>query len=120
MVLRVVGKSRFCGEKLNALLLRYPNSTGLVLRKTREAMTNSTVLQMRSIIGLPHVKNVVHKPNMHRFEYSNGSILAYGGMKDDAQKEAIRSIVPVFSARRMLMEYNDRMYKPAVRSIERR
>jgi len=31
-------------------------------------------------------------------------------------KEAIRSIVPVFSARRMLREYTERMYLPAVQS----
>lgn len=33
-------------------------------------------------------------------------------------KEAIRSIVPAFCARRMLKEYAERMYKPAARTLK--
>ena len=33
-------------------------------------------------------------------------------------KEAIRSIVPVFCARRMLKEYTVRMYKPTVQALK--
>ena len=33
-------------------------------------------------------------------------------------KEAIRSIVPVFCARRMLKEYTERMYKAAAQSTQ--
>jgi starch phosphorylase len=33
-------------------------------------------------------------------------------------KEAIRSIVPVFCARRMLKEYTERMYKPAAQALK--
>ena len=85
------GKSRTAGEKIHAFCKKYPKSTGLMLRKTRESMTNSTVLFMdRLVIG--EDSEVRHYPSMHRFEYSNGSVLVYGGMKDDDQKEQIRSV----------------------------
>lgn len=85
------GKSYLAGFKLHAFCLKYPNAMALALRKTRESMTNSTVLFMeRGIIA--GATAVRHFPSKHRFEYSNGSILAYGGMADDQQREQIRSI----------------------------
>lgn len=64
---------------------------GLMMRKQRQSMTNSTVLfYERTVIGGdPRVR---HYPSKFRFEYANGSILAYGGMDGDEQKEQIRSI----------------------------
>ncbi len=85
------GKSRLAAEKLHAYCQRYPGAMALMLRKTRESMVNSTVLFMaRQVIGAD--PQVVHAPSRHRFEYANGSILAYGGMADEAQREQIRSI----------------------------
>ena len=85
------GKSRLAGEKLHAYLKKYPGATGVMLRKNRTAMTNSTVLFMeRTVIGAD--PDVQHLSSKHRFEYRNGSILAYGGMADDEQREQIRSI----------------------------
>ena len=85
------GKSRCAAEKLHAFALKYPGSMGLMLRKTRESMTNSTVLfyERRVVGGDPGVR---HYSSKLRFEYSNGSIVAYGGMKDEDQREQIRSI----------------------------
>lgn len=85
------GKSRLAAEKLHAYLMKYPGATGLVLRKTRQSMVNSTVLFLeRSIIGRdPRIR---HLKADHRFEYWNGSMLAYGGMADEEQREQIRSI----------------------------
>lgn len=85
------GKSRLAAEKIHAYLLKYPRSTGVALRKTRQSMANSTILFLdRSIIGQdPRVR---HIKTEHRFEYFNGSILAYGGMADEEQREQIRSI----------------------------
>lgn len=86
------GKSRLAGEKIHALCLKYPGSTGLILRKTRESLKNSTILFMdRKVIGSsnPHVQFI---PSSFRFEYDNSSILSWGGMKDDDQRESIRSI----------------------------
>ncbi len=85
------GKSRVAAEKVHGYLKRYSGAMGLMLRKTRNSMTNSTVLFMeRAIIG--HDPQVTHYPSKSRFEYSNGSILAYGGMANDEQREQIRSI----------------------------
>ena len=85
------GKSYLAGHKLHAYCLKYPGAMALMLRKTRDSMTNSTVLFMeRNIIA--SASTVVHWPSKHRFEYTNGSILAYGGMADDKQREQIRSI----------------------------
>ena len=85
------GKSKLGAEKVHGYLLKYPKATGLVLRKTRESMISGTVLFLeRSIIGPD--PSVRHVPSKHRFEYTNGSILIYGGMKDEAQREQIRSI----------------------------
>jgi len=85
------GKSRLAAEKMHAFCLKYEGATALMLRKTRESMTNSTVLFMdRAVIARdPAVR---HFPSKNRFEYANGSILAYGGMKNEEQREQIRSI----------------------------
>lgn len=85
------GKSRLAAEKIHAFCKHYPGAMGLALRKTRESMNNSTVLFLeRAVIG--HDPQVRHLQGSHRFEYSNGSVLAYGGMKDEEQREQIRSI----------------------------
>jgi PBSX family phage terminase large subunit len=85
------GKSHLAAEKLHAFCLRYPGAMALMLRKTRESMMNSTVLFMeRAVIGQdPHVR---YFPSKNRWEYANGSILAYGGMANEQQREQIRSI----------------------------
>lgn len=85
------GKSHLAANKIHGYLLKYPGATGLVMRKTRQSMVNSTVLFMeRAVIG--HDPRVSHKQDKSRFEYSNGSILAYGGMADDEQREQIKGI----------------------------
>ncbi|MAH46906.1 hypothetical protein CMI37_13835 [Candidatus Pacearchaeota archaeon] len=85
------GKSRVAAEKVNAFLKLYPGAMGLMVRKTRESMTNSTVLFMSTLV-VGTDDEVKHKQDKHRFEYDNGSILAYGGMKDEEQREQVRSI----------------------------
>ena len=84
------GKSRAAAEKLVAFAMKYSNATCLVLRKNRESMVNSTLLQIVGVIGSTQIAK--HNKNEHRFEFPNGSIIAYGGMKDDAQRQQIRSI----------------------------
>jgi PBSX family phage terminase large subunit len=85
------GKSHLAANKMDAAMRKYAGATGLVVRKTRESMTNSTLLFMdRVVIGDDPF--VTLKEQKKRWEYVNGSVLAYGGMKDDAQREAIRSI----------------------------
>jgi phage terminase large subunit len=85
------GKSLLAAEKLHAFCLRYPGAQALVLRKTAQSLQNSAILMLqRHVIGNDH--RVTHHVTNMRFEYDNGSILAYGGMKDDSQREFIRSI----------------------------
>ena len=85
------GKSRLAAEKCHAFCLRYPGATALALRKTRASMINSTVLFLeREVIGRSPL--VRHARSKSRWEYANGSILAYGGMANDEQRENIRSI----------------------------
>lgn len=85
------GKSRVCAEKIHAFCLRYPGATALILRKVRATMANSTLLFLKRVV-IGDDPRVTHRPSDFRFEYDNGSILAYGGMKDDEQAEHIRSI----------------------------
>lgn len=85
------GKSKLAAEKVHGYCLKYPGATGLILRKIRESLSNSTLLFLeREIIG--NDSRVVHRKKDFRFEYDNGSVLAYGGMKDEGQRERIRSI----------------------------
>jgi len=86
------GKSRLAAEKLHGYCLRYPGSMALALRKIRQSMTNSTVLFLeRTVIGAGSTQ-VRHYPSKLRFDYANGSVLAYGGMANREQREQIRSI----------------------------
>lgn len=85
------GKSRLACEKIHGYMLRYPGATGLIMRKTRESLSSSTLLFLeREVIG--NDPRVVHRRKDFRFEYENGSVLLYGGMKDEGQRERIRSI----------------------------
>lgn len=85
------GKSRLAAEKLHGYLLKYPDATGLAVRKTRQSMINSTVLFLeRTVVGRD--PRVTHIKSANRFEYWNGSILAYGGMADEEQREQVRGI----------------------------
>ncbi len=88
------GKSRIAAEKVHAFLLTYPGATALVVRKTRTSMFNSTIAFLRKEVFSRYIalKKIKHNATMFRFEYENGSSLVYGGMNDDQQKEAIRSI----------------------------
>lgn len=85
------GKSRGAGEKIHAFMKHYPGATGLILRKTRESLRNSSMALMdRTVVGDdPGVRKVV---SAHRFEYDNGSMLVFGGMANDEQAEQIRSV----------------------------
>lgn len=83
--------SFLAGNRIHGYCLRYPNSSALVLRKTKESLKNSTILMLeREVIGNdPRVQHVVGKS---RFEYENGSVLSYSGMMDARQREFIRSL----------------------------
>lgn len=83
------GKSSLAAEKIHALCLRYPGSTGLIIRKMRSSLRNSCLLLLDSTVIRQSAK---HYPSKSRWEYSNGSVLCYGGLADASQREAIKSI----------------------------
>jgi phage terminase large subunit len=83
------GKSLLCAEKMHALMQRYPNSTGLVVRKFFSSLRNSVIpLLNETVIG----PGAHHAITDHRFEYQNGSWLCYAGVSDEKQREALKSI----------------------------
>lgn len=85
------GKSRGALEKVNGYLLKYPGATGLMLRKAREYASKSLVPMMRRTVtgNDPRIRMLKSET---LFEYPNGSVLYWGGMKNDEQREALRSI----------------------------
>jgi len=82
------GKSDLCAHKLNALCLRYPRSLGLWVRKSRTSLKNSSLPLLESIVP----QDVHHLQTAFRFQYPNGSRIVYGGMHDEKQREALRSV----------------------------
>jgi phage terminase large subunit len=86
------GKSRLAAEKVNTYLEKYPGAVGLVLRKAREYCNKSVVPFLRHTIIGQGVTYVEFKKSDGLFQYANGSVLYVGGMKDQGQREAIRSI----------------------------
>lgn len=87
------GKSKLAAEKLHAFCMKYPGATCMMLRKTRESTTNSIVAFMKgSVIGKGLGNYVHHRSSDGLFQYDNGSVMLYGGMRDEEQRERIRSI----------------------------
>lgn len=82
------GKSVFALHKMNAACLRYPGSLWVLLRKARQHLRNSSIPMYEGIVG----GQVLHEPSKNRFQYPNGSRVVYGGMFDQKQREALRSI----------------------------
>lgn len=83
------GKSRYAAEKLHHFLKTYPGATGLALRKAREFANKSIIPFLKNAVIQ---KDAIYKAGEHTFVYPNGSMLYVGGMKDDDQRESIRSI----------------------------
>ena len=84
------GKSQLAAEKVHGFMLNYPGATGLMMRKAREYAIKSLVPIMQTVIG--DDPTVRLKKSDGFFEYTNGSRLYWGGMKDQSQREALRSM----------------------------
>lgn len=82
------GKSSLAYEKVHAYCLRFPGALGIVVRKYAESLKNSVIPAFENICG----PQVVHAQSKSRFEYPNGSVIVYGGMKDEKQRQKLRSI----------------------------
>lgn len=84
------GKSRIAAEKVHGFCKKYPNSAAIGLRKAREYASKSVVFALKRAIG--------DDPTVHYnasdliFRYDNGSIIFIAGLKDETQRQAIRSI----------------------------
>lgn len=84
------GKSRAVAEKMHMYCQKYAGATGIALRKAREFAAKSVVFALKTAIG--------NDPRVHYnkadliFQYDNGSKIFIAGMKDDTQREALRSI----------------------------
>lgn len=85
------GKSRLAAEKVHAYCQKYPGSTWLILRKAREWSGRSIVpFYAQTVVG--NDPNVRFNRSEGAFYYKNGSTVYSGGMLDDKQREAVRSI----------------------------
>ena len=90
------GKSHICAQKIVSYLERYPNTFGLLLRKTRQSLTSSTILYLEENI-IPNwealgYKDCGHEKTNSRFKFPNGSYLAYAGLGTREERTRLRSI----------------------------
>ena len=85
------GKSRLAAEKIHGYCLKYPGSAWLMLRKARQWCSYSIIPFFdRAIVG--NDARVTLNKSQGAFYYDNGSVVYSGGMLDDKQREAVRSI----------------------------
>lgn len=84
------GKSRAAAEKIHGFMLRYPGAVGIGLRKAREFASKSVVYAIQAAIG--DDPTVRYNASDLMFHYDNGSRIFIAGMKDEAQRQALRSI----------------------------
>lgn len=85
------GKSRIAAEKFHAYLLKYPGATGVVGRKDKTAAHRSVVpfLQYTVQGETPWGE---YKAGEGLFQYTNGSQAYVVGVRDEGQRENLRSI----------------------------
>jgi len=83
------GKSHVALEKINGYALKYPGTFALLLRKVKVSMTSGSALYYAETVA-PSTVN--HLPSKSRFEYPNGSIVAYMGLEDAKQRDRLKSI----------------------------
>lgn len=84
------GKSRAASEKLHGFMKKYPNSVGIALRKAREFASKSVVYALKAAIG--DDPTVRYNASELMFHYDNGSRIFIAGLKDEGQRQALRSI----------------------------
>lgn len=80
------GKSRGCLEKLHLLAQLYPRMRGLIVRKTQESLTKSTLVTFQNYVALEALESgevrfyggSAKEPT--HFRYANGSTITTGGM----------------------------------------
>ena len=82
------GKSRACLEKLYCFARWFPGSRGLIVRKTRESLTESALYTFeRFVLGLDHPL-VVYGPqrrNRQNYVFANGSEILVAGLRSSGR-----------------------------------
>lgn len=84
------GKSRVAAEKIHGFCKKYPGATAIGLRKAREFASKSVVFALKTAQG--DDQSVHYNASELIFHYDNGSKIFIAGMKDDNQRQALRSI----------------------------
>lgn len=78
------GKSRACLERLHKLALDYPGMRGLMVRRTRKALTQSAMVTFREKVLHP-LDNVTFRATDQEYRYGNGSVIVVAGLDDPAK-----------------------------------
>lgn len=76
------GKTRAILEKLNFCCMKYPNMRGLLVRKTRESLTETVLVTLEEKV-LPAGSSMLRGPKRsirQLYRYPNGSVIIVGGM----------------------------------------
>lgn len=84
------GKSSLAAEKVHGYCLRYPGAVAICLRKAREYASKSVVYAIRRAAG--DDPSVRYHAAEQTFHYDNGSRIFIAGMRDEGQRQALRSI----------------------------
>lgn len=78
------GKSRSCLEKLHILAQKYSGIRGAIVRKTRESLTQSTLVTYERKV-LPRPDAVKFHYDDQEYRYGNGSVLTVAGMDRESR-----------------------------------
>lgn len=76
------GKSRACLEKLHFCALKYPGMRGLIIRKTRESLSEAALVTFEDKV-LPESSPIASGPRRNyrqAYHYPNGSEIVVGGL----------------------------------------
>src|SRR5690606_22552634 len=80
------GKSKCLLEKLHAMMLKYPNSRGLIVRKTLASLGSTALVTYEQHVAKEHIANGEVKwfggspKEAACYKYKNGSVIVVGGM----------------------------------------
>lgn len=80
------GKSRGCLEKLNRICWKYPGARCLIVRKTRESVTESALVTFEQQVAAsdPRLRAIIgntQRNTRHSYRYPNGSEIIVGGLR---------------------------------------
>lgn len=92
------GKSRGAYEKLHLCAMKYPGMRGLVLRKTRASVTQSSLVTMEEEVfrvGDP-IKSGSGRANRQSYKYPNGSEIVIGGLDNPDRVMSTRYDMALF------------------------